>query len=48
MIGCGDDWTIFFCRPVSGAVMVISIGLLLMPYSSWPLQRGGEKYPPNE
>ena len=18
MIGCGNDWTIFFCRPVSG------------------------------
>ena len=31
MIGAGNDFTIFFTRPVSGCLMVISIGLLLMP-----------------
>jgi TctA family transporter len=32
MIGAGNDFTIFFRRPVSGCLMVISIGLLLMPF----------------
>jgi putative tricarboxylic transport membrane protein len=32
MIGAGNDLTIFFRRPVSGCLMVISIGLLLMPF----------------
>jgi putative tricarboxylic transport membrane protein len=32
MIGAGNDFTIFFTRPVSGCLMVISIGLLLMPF----------------
>jgi putative tricarboxylic transport membrane protein len=32
MIGCANDWTMFFCRPVSGSLMVISIGLLIMPF----------------
>lgn len=43
MIGCGNDWTIFFRRPVSGAVMVISIGLLLMPFLRGLLKRGGRR-----
>jgi putative tricarboxylic transport membrane protein len=32
MIGAGNDFSIFFRRPVSGCLMVISIGLLLMPF----------------
>jgi TctA family transporter len=43
MIGCGNDWTIFFCRPVSGAVMIISIGLLFMPFLRGLLKRGRKK-----
>ena len=40
MIGCGNDWTIFFCRPVSGSLMIISIALLLMPFLRGLLQKG--------
>lgn len=40
MIGCGNDWTIFFCRPVSGSLMIISIGLLLMPFLRGLLRKG--------
>jgi putative tricarboxylic transport membrane protein len=40
MIGCGNDWTIFFCRPVSGSLMVISIGLLVMPFIRNLIQKG--------
>ena len=40
MIGCGNDWTIFFCRPVSGSLMVISIGLLIMPFIRNLIQKG--------
>jgi putative tricarboxylic transport membrane protein len=32
MIGAGNDFTIFFTRPVSGCLVVISLGLLLMPF----------------
>lgn len=32
MIGEGNDWSIFFRRPVSGSIMVISIALLIMPF----------------
>jgi putative tricarboxylic transport membrane protein len=32
MIGEGNDWSIFFRRPVSGCLMIISIGLLVMPF----------------
>ncbi|HSR09984.1 MAG TPA: tripartite tricarboxylate transporter permease [Thermodesulfobacteriota bacterium] len=31
MIGAGNDFTIFFRRPISACLMVISIGLLIMP-----------------
>ena len=40
MISCGNDWTIFFCRPVSGSLMIISIGLLLMPFLRGLLRKG--------
>src|SRR5512136_1259953 len=32
LIGADNDFTIFFTRPVSGCLMVISVGLLLMPF----------------
>jgi len=32
MIGAANDFTIFFTRPVSACLIVISIGLLLMPF----------------
>ena len=32
MIGEANNWTIFFTRPVSGCLMVASIGLLVMPF----------------
>jgi TctA family transporter len=31
MIGSGNDITIFFTRPVNGALMFVSIGFLFMP-----------------
>jgi putative tricarboxylic transport membrane protein len=31
MISSGNDLTVFFSRPVSGALMVVSIGFLFMP-----------------
>lgn len=32
MIGAGNDWTVFFTRPVSGCLMIISIALLILPF----------------
>ena len=32
MIGAGNDFTVFFSRPVSACLIAISIGLLLMPF----------------
>jgi putative tricarboxylic transport membrane protein len=32
MIGAENDFSIFFRRPVSGSIMVISIALLIMPF----------------
>lgn len=32
LIGAANDFTIFFRRPVSGSIMVISIALLIMPF----------------
>jgi putative tricarboxylic transport membrane protein len=32
IIGAGNDFTIFFRRPVSGTIMVISLALLIMPF----------------
>jgi putative tricarboxylic transport membrane protein len=45
MISCGNDWTIFFCRPVSGSLMIISIGLLLMPFLRGLLKKGKKEVP---
>jgi putative tricarboxylic transport membrane protein len=39
LIGAGNDFTIFFRRPVSACLMLISIGLLLMP----ALRKVGQK-----
>jgi len=32
MIGERNDWSIFFRRPVSGCLLIISVGLLVMPF----------------
>ncbi len=45
MIGCGNDWTIFFCRPVSGSLMIISVGLLIMPFLRGLLKKGKKEEP---
>jgi putative tricarboxylic transport membrane protein len=31
MISFGNDWTVFFTRPISGAVMVLVVLTLLLP-----------------
>jgi putative tricarboxylic transport membrane protein len=43
MIGAGNDFTIFFRRPVSGCLMVISIVLLLMPFLRTLGKRGRKR-----
>jgi putative tricarboxylic transport membrane protein len=43
MIGEGNDWTVFFTRPVSGSLMAVSIGLLLMPFFRSLLNKGRKK-----
>jgi putative tricarboxylic transport membrane protein len=41
MISYQNDWTIFFTRPVSCAVLVLSVGALLCPlYGRYRRQRG--------
>jgi putative tricarboxylic transport membrane protein len=32
MISHNNDWTIFFKRPISGTIMVFTIGMLLLPF----------------
>jgi putative tricarboxylic transport membrane protein len=32
MISFGNDWTVFFTRPISGAVMVFTAIMLLLPF----------------
>lgn len=47
MIGEANDWTVFFTRPVSGCLMIISIGLLIMPIfrSLFKKRRKGPRIP---
>jgi putative tricarboxylic transport membrane protein len=33
MIGFGNDWTVFFTRPISGTVMVFVIMTLVIPFA---------------
>lgn len=44
LIGAGNDVTIFFRRPVSACLIIISIGLLLMPFLR-NLGKKGKKHP---
>jgi putative tricarboxylic transport membrane protein len=32
MISFGNDWTVFFTRPIAGTVMVFTIAMLLLPF----------------
>lgn len=40
MISFGNDWTIFFTRPISGTVMVFTVAMLLLPFlQQWRARR---------
>jgi len=40
MISFGNDWTVFFRRPISGTVMVFTIVMLLLPFlQQWRAKR---------
>jgi putative tricarboxylic transport membrane protein len=39
MISFDNDWTVFFTRPVAGAVMVLAIVAFVLPLIRWPLRR---------
>jgi putative tricarboxylic transport membrane protein len=40
MISFGNDWTVFFRRPISGTVMVFTIFMLLLPFiQQWRAKR---------
>jgi putative tricarboxylic transport membrane protein len=40
MISFGNDWTVFFTRPISGTVMVFTIAMLLLPFiQQWRARR---------
>ncbi len=43
MISYGNDWTIFFTRPISGVVMVLTIVVLLIPvFQKWRAKYQGQ------
>ncbi len=40
MISFGNDWTIFFSRPIAGTVMAFTIIMLLLPVlQKWRARR---------
>jgi len=39
MISFGNDWTVFFTRPISGTIMAAVIVTLLLPFLSWGRRR---------
>jgi putative tricarboxylic transport membrane protein len=40
MISFSNDWTVFFTRPVSGAIMALGIAALIYPLvSDWSARR---------
>lgn len=39
MISFGNDWTVFFTRPISGSIMAAVIITLLLPFLSWGRRR---------
>jgi putative tricarboxylic transport membrane protein len=41
MISFGNDWTVFFTRPIAGAVMALTIVILLLPFVQRLLARRG-------
>jgi putative tricarboxylic transport membrane protein len=41
MISFGNDWTVFFTRPVSGALM--AIGILTLLYPAWTRWRASRR-----
>jgi putative tricarboxylic transport membrane protein len=40
MISFGNDWTVFFTRPIAGTIMVLTIAILLLPFvQQWRARR---------
>jgi putative tricarboxylic transport membrane protein len=40
MISFGNDWTVFFTRPISGTVMALTAVMLLLPIiQQWNAKR---------
>jgi putative tricarboxylic transport membrane protein len=40
MISYGNDWTVFFTRPIAGTIMVFTIAILLLPFlQQWRARR---------
>ncbi len=39
MISFGNDWTVFFTRPISGTIMAAVIVTLLLPFLNWGRRR---------
>jgi putative tricarboxylic transport membrane protein len=40
MISFGNDWTVFFTRPIAGTVMMATIAVLLLPFvQKWRARR---------
>lgn len=40
MISFGNDWTVFFTRPISGTVMIFTFAMLLLPFvQQWRAKR---------
>lgn len=39
MISFGNDWTVFFTRPISGTIMAAVVVTLLLPFFSWGRRR---------
>jgi putative tricarboxylic transport membrane protein len=40
MISFGNDWTVFFTRPIAGTVMMFTFIMLLLPFvQQWRARR---------
>ena len=40
MISYGNDWTVFFTRPIAGTIMVFTIAIVLLPFvQQWRAKR---------
>jgi putative tricarboxylic transport membrane protein len=47
MISFGNDWTVFFTRPISGSVLAVTLLVLVLPLlQQWRLRRRAGRAPP--